>query len=807
MPTFMNDLKHALRSLLHSPGFTLAAVLTLAFGIGANSAMYSVMDRVLGPLPYKDQDRMAVILREDARQTPANVPFSAPVFQDYQREMTQAEAMVAFTPTTCTLAGDGDAQQIMAGRLTADFFRVTGFQPALGRTFLPEEDAASTPGTIILDHRFWQRRFGGDPGIVGRSIRLNGRDVQVIGIMGASFDLFPQLAGITLDAYVPMAFTAREREGRGYRSFFVFMRLKPGATLATATQEARRVHAGLNERYPGNADKDYLPRVAPIKETLGGMLRPPILALLGLVGFILLIACANLSNLLLARGFSRQRELSICAAMGATRRDLMSRLLAEGVVLGLLGGACALLVAHGLLIMLTRQLTSMNLGVVSISAAFGLNFRIVAFNFLLVALSMLVFSLIPAWQASRVQAADVLKEGSKGSGGRGQQRLRSALVVFEVALAMILLIGAGLMLRSLWATSRINPGFDTQRFLSVQFTLPPAKYPTSEARLATLRALLDRVGATPGVRLATITNTPPMQNNGSDTGYEVEGVTPPEGGYTNALFHNVAPGYFKAMGIPLLRGQDFQTVGENTCIINATMARLRWPGQDPIGKRLSTSGPQGPWITVVGEAANVQQIGLGSPDRTQIYFPSLSPGGMSSQSFCVRTEGSPLAVLPALRKAFRAVDPDVPLANPQTGEDLIQSNLGLPSILGILFSAFGLLGLLLASFGLYGLMSFVVGQRTKEIGIRMALGGQTKKVVAEVLKRGLVLTSFGLGIGVVLGVALGRAIASQLYGVSAADPLTMAVSAMVLGLVAMAATLVPALRAARVNPVEALRNE
>ncbi len=807
MNIFLNDLKHACRSLLRSPGFTLAAVITLALGIGANSAMYSVMDRVLGPLPYKDQDRLTVILREDPRQMPASVPFSAPVFGDFQREMNQAEAMTAFTFTTHSLSGDSGAQQITAARVTSDFFRVAGFQPALGRVFLPEEDAESAPGNIILDHKFWQRRFGGDPAILGRSIRLDGRDVTVIGIMGASFDLFSQLAGINFDAIEPMAFTARERQGRGYRSFFVFMRLKPGVSMASATQEARRIHAGLNERYPGSADKDYLPRVAPIKEAMGAMLKPPILALLGLVGFILLIACTNLSNLLLARGFSRQRELTICAAMGASRRDLMNRLLAEGVLLGVVGGACALLAAHGLLGLLTRQLASVNLGAASISATFGLNPRIVAFNFLLMAVSVLVFSLIPAWQASRVQAADTLKEGSKGSASGGQRRLRNVLVVFEVALAMILLVGAGLMLRSLWATSRIHPGFDTQHFLTVQFTLPPAKFPTPDARLALLRALLDRVGATPGIRLATLTNTPPLQNNGNDTSYQVEGLTPPEGGYTNALYHNVAPGYFRTMGIPLLRGQDFQVVGEDTCIINETMARLRWPGQDPVGKRLSTSGSQGPWITVAGVAANVQQIGLGSPDRTQIYFPSLSAGGMSYQSLCIRTEGAPMTVLPSLRQAFRALDPDIPLANPQTGEELIRASLMLPSILGILFTGFGLLGLLLASFGLYGLMSFVVGQRTKEIGIRMALGGQIRNVVGEIVWRGLVLTSFGLGIGVLVAVALGRAIASQLYGVSASDPLVMAISALVLGLVAMLATLIPALRAARINPVVALRNE
>ncbi len=801
------DLKHALRALLRTPGFTLAAVLTLAFGVGANTAMFSVADRMLGPLPYRDAARLTTFVREDPRQVPSEVPFSAPVFLDYQREMTQAEAMTAIGFDRYTLSGEGDAQQILITRVTEPFFRVAGFHPRLGTAFNVEDDREGAPGTMILNHGFWQRRFGGDPNIVGRTLRLNGQDVRVVGVMGPDFDLFEQVVGLAPEVFVPMAFSRDDLNGRYSRSFQVLMRLKPGSSPTAATADARRVHASLNEREPGNPDKDYLPRVAPVKEAVNKFIQPAILALMVVVGFILLIACANLSNLLLARGLARQRELTICAALGADRSRLIARLLAEGVLLGLAGALGALLVGALLLRVLGNLLSSINLGGVNVAVAFGLNLRVTLFTFALMAFALVIFSLLPAWRVSRIEVSSVLKEGAKGSAGPGQTRLRSALVVIEVALSMMLLVGAGLMLRSLQKLSGLQPGFETQNLLMVRVSPIPLKYPTPESRAAFARLLLERTAALPGVRATTLTDAPPLQNGGSDQSYVLDGITPPENGYTNALYHRVAPNYFATLGIPMRQGRTFEGFDEVGCVVNETFARNHWPSGDALGRIVRLGGRNGVRYPIVGIVPDTQQEAIGGKVRTQLYVPSSRLMVGSSTTLCVRTTLTPTSVLPALRQLLRDLDPDLPLAAPQTGEETLRSSLRLPTTLGILFAAFGGLGLLLAAFGLYGLMSFVVGQRTKEIGIRMALGGRPGTVVGDVTRHGLLLTALGIGIGVLASVGLGQMLASQLYGVGSADPLAMALSALVLLTVALAATLLPALRASRVAPMVALRDE
>lgn len=805
MAIFLNDLRHALHALLRAPVFSLAAVLTLALGIGANSAMYSMLHRILGPLPYKDQDRLTMLLREDARQIPPRVPFQGRVFLEYQEGMTQAEAMSALAPQALSLASDGEAQKVNGWRVNAPFFQAVGFQPALGRSFLPEEDREGAPATIILSHGFWKRHFGGDPGIVGRHLRLDDREVKVIGVMGASFDLFQRIGYGVPDALLPMAFTSAQREDRRARSYLVLMRLKPGATLASATQDARRVHRALMEQNPGSTDRNYLPRVAPIKEPMTAPTLAPMAALMGVAAFVLLIACANLSNLLLARGLARQRELTICAAIGAGRRALISRLMAEGAFLGFLGGTAAVLVASVLLEVLVRFVTSLNPRMGGLLTGLRVDPHLVGFTFLLAALAIAVFSLIPAWHASRVQATDVLKEGSRGSAGPGQNRLRSGLIVFEVAMAMILLAGAGLMLRSLWTLTRLDPGFNSQRLLTVQLSLPLHRLPTAQARAAFLRGLLDPVSQLPGVRSASVTGALPLGNRSSDSSYQIEGVPPPAEGYTNILTSMVVPGYFTTMGIPLLRGREPGQMDGEECVINETMARVHWTGQEPVGTRLSFNGPAGPWYTVVGVAKDVSQVNLGDPPRTLVYFAS--SWAVRSPTLCLRTTGAPLTVLPGLRNVLRAVDPALLVGQVRTGEELIQGNLTVPSLMGTLFTGFGLLGLLLASLGLYGLMSFVVKQRTKEIGIRMALGALMEVVVWEILKGGLQLTGLGLGLGVLAALALGRVLAHQLHGVSSADPVALAVAVLALTSMALLATLIPALRAARVDPVVALRED
>ncbi|MBK8725226.1 MAG: ABC transporter permease [Holophagaceae bacterium] len=803
MGVFLHDLSHAFRGLLRSPGFTATAVLTLALGIGANSAIFSLVDRMmLRPLPLPDPGRLMVVTEYSGRTAAPRDNLSWPDFLDLQREATQFTGLAALRSTGLNLTGDAEPEQVRAGMVTANFFDVLQVQPRAGRGFRAEEGQPGGPRAVVLSDRLWKRRFGADPALVGRTIRVNGDDTLVAGVLAPDFEFPYQLRGV--DLFVPMALTPDQRQSRGSHFLGGVGRLKPGATLASARQEVAAIIARLEKAYP-ESNTNYVAKVVPVQEEVLRKAKPVLWSLLGAVGFVLLIACANVANLLLARSAGRERELAIRAALGADRRRLVAQLLTESLLLGLLGGAAGLLVAQwaagGLGHILPLRLPP---------GGSALDGRVLAFTGVLSLATVLVFGAIPALQASRGDLQEGLREGSKGSASPVQQRLRSTLVAVEVALATALLVGSGLMLRSLWKLQHVDPGFDANGVVIASLDLPVRKYPGAAARRAFSEQVVQRLAAAPGVQSAATADIVPLNGMSTTSSYSVEGV--PDTDRPNVALHqDVSPGYFRTFGIPILQGRTFQAEDSAVVLVSRQMARRHWPGQDPVGKRISMAGDQGPWLTVIGVAGDVRYESLAEEPAPQFYLPLMDPAATGDRitllSVLVRGAAGPETLKPVLKAALREADPEMPLTRVRAMDDLLADDRRESRARTLLFSVFAGLALLLAAGGIYGVTSTLVAQRTREIGIRMALGAQVRDVLRLVVGQGFRTIGLGMGAGLVATVALGRLIQSQLMGISPLDPPTYTAVFAVLGAVALAATLLPALRAAKVDPAVALRTE
>ncbi|MGH9868054.1 MAG: ABC transporter permease [Candidatus Polarisedimenticolia bacterium] len=804
--SFTRDLRYALRGLRKAPVFTLAVVATLALGIGANTAIFSVVHAtLLRDLPFADPDRL-VMVWEDASKVgyPRDTPSPAN-YIDWRDQNGVFESMAAMASVGFNLTGSGEPERIEGARVSATLFPLLGVQPLLGRVFAPDEDRPGANQVVVISHGLWQRRFGSDPAIVGSPLALNGASVTVVGVMAPSFR-FPAVED---EIWIPMAFSADEAGRRGSHFLKVVARLKPGVTLAQAQTEMTGIAHRLEELYP-QSNTNVGAVVVPLHEQLVGNLRPALLVLMGAVGFVLLIACANVANLLLARTAARQKEISIRVALGAERRQLVRQFLTESLVLAALGGCAGLLLSQwGIGLMKTflpdalAQVKDVTLGA-----------AVMVFAMAVSVITGLMFGLAPAVQASR-QLSDGLKEGTRGSSsGRMARRVRGALVASEIAVSLVLLIGAGLLMNSFVRLRHVDPGFDPGRLLTMRIALSETTYRQAERRSAFYTELLSGLEALPGVESAAVTTNLPLTFTGNSIGISIEGrPDPPPGREIIVVTRVVSPDYFRTMGIPVTGGRPFTGADRDgsqpVAVISESMARLHWSGEDPVGRRIK-SGPSAsgnPYWTVVGVVKDVHQFDLGADPRPQIYLPYAQVGFFAPRDLVVRTSGEPLALAASVRRVVQDLDRDQPIAQVRTMEEIVSSSVGTQRFSTLMLGLFALVALALASVGIYGLISYSVSQRTREIGIRMALGAQRRDVLRLVIFEGMTLVLVGAGIGLLGALALTRLMQGLLYGVSAVDPVTFLATFLLLAAVALSACYLPARRAARGDQIAAIRCE
>ena len=807
MDTLFQDLRFALRGLLRRPGFTAAVVATLALGIGANAAIFSVVNAVLlRPLPYADPERLVMVWGRypDFGRTGTSLPD----FTDWRNGTTGTfEEMAALHSAPFNLTGLGEPEQLKADRVSANFFRTLGVRPMLGRGFLPEEErTGGDDDVVVLSHGFWQRRFAGDAGVVGRSIQLSGRPYTVIGIAPQGFRFLHDV-----DLWAPARIdTASMMQRRRSEYLGVFGRLKPGVTVERAGSELAGVLERVAAEFP-ETNSRLQSEVVSMKEDLVGKVRPALLVFSGAVGLVLLIACANVANLLLARAAAREREVAVRVALGAARGRLVRQLLTESVLIALVGAAVGLLIAVWAVSALragSPEGLLPRLGEVRVDPA------VVAFSIALAIGTGLLFGLAPALRLASGTLHDSLKEGSRGAAGGAQTRFRNGLVLGEVAVAVVLLVGAGLLIRSFERLNRVDPGFKPERVLTYGVVLPRSRYGEIAQLPPVYTQLLERTRQIPGVQSVALSNDIPMQGAGYVT-FAIEGRPQTTDGQVTEDVQpfSVTSDYFRTLGIPLRRGrliepQDVEGAPQ-VAVINEEMQRRYFVGRDPIGLRVTFGDPadtSSTWFTVVGVVGNVAQEGLTAKPYAQLYRP-LMQAPQRGMWVTVRTAGEPSSVAGAARAALKAVDPDLPANDVRTMEDRISENIAQPRVSVALLGGFSSIALVLAAIGIYGVVSYTVVQRTREIGIRMALGARPEGVLRLVIGQGLVPVAAGVVLGLVLALAATRLMRSLLFGVSATDPLTFAFVALFLGLVALVATYFPARRATRVDPLEALRYE
>jgi predicted permease len=805
--TVWRDVRFGVRTLIKSPAFTVVAVLSLALGIGANTAIFGVVNSILlRPLPYPEPERLMAVWHTPPQESfPGADRFSVSPgnYLDWKEQSRAFEQMAIYQYAGLSLSAGADPVPVTGAAVSSDFFSVLRTRVDRGRTFFPEEEQPGREQVVILGHGLWQRAFGADPNLIGRTVNLNSRSYSVVGIMPAGFD-FPASA----ELWVPLAWDGEERQTRAIHDYLVIARLKRDASLAQAQAEMSTISSRLEQQYP-EANKGWGAVVIPLKEDLVGDVRPALLVLFSAVGFVLLIACANVANLMLARGANRRKEIALRIALGATRGRIARQLLCESILLAATGGLLGLLLAGwgGPLLVRLSAGSLPNSGEVSVDS-WALGFT------LLVSLAAGVLAgVAPALQFSKNELSETLKQGSgRGGGGSVRQRTRKALVVCEVALSLILLVGAGLMIRSFWKLQNVNPGFDTGNTLAMSVGLPPTRYAEPQQQLDFHDRVLEQLAALPGVVAVGSTTTLPLTGGGSRQPFTVEGrPAPPVSEQPLAQTRYVSPDYFRAMGIPLRQGRAFEDRDREgapqVVIISEAMARRFWPGQNPVGQRLTASFhlKQGP-REVVGVVGDVKSNGLDDDAAATMYLP-FRQAPRPWITFVARTANDPQGfVLPA-SKAVYAVDREQALTNVRTMEQVLTESLSGRRFNMTLLITFAGLALVLAAVGVYGVMNYSVMLRRRELGIRIALGARALDVLRLVLGQGLALTLVGVGVGMAGAYALTRLMASLLYGVTATDFLTFGSVSGVIIIVGLLASFLPARRATKVDPMIALRSE
>jgi len=802
MKSLLQDVRYGLRRLSKSPGFTIVAAGALALGIGANTAIFSVVNAVLlRPLPYPAPDELVQVWETRPRQNMASVEASPNEFLAWAAEGRSFRHLAAVDFANYNLTGRGEPERVTAALVSAEYFPAFGVAPAAGRAFLAEEDQPGKENVVVLTHDFWQTRFGGDPSVLDQTVSLDGAACAVVGIMPRGFRL-PQDAKLAR----PIAFAPEARTRAGSHYLQVFGRLAGGVTREQAGAELSGIAARLEQTFAStNAGHGVV--LVPLREQLVGDVRPALLVLLGAVGLVLLIACANLANLLLARAEGRRKEVAVRAALGASRWRIVRQLLAESVLLAAAGGGLGLLLA----VWGVDLLVSLDPAGVQRVGEVALDAGVLAFTVALSLATGLVFGLAPALQASKTDFVETLKEGGRSSTGPARAgRLRGALVVSEVALTLVLLVGAGLLVKSFARLLDVDPGLDPRGVLTLDLSLPPAKYAERRQVAAFYERLLGEVAALPGVEVAGAVSVLPLGGDDNSNFVEIEGRPPLAPGQAlRAGRRNASPDYFRALRVPLKSGRALAPSdaadAPPAAVINEAMARAFFPGEDPVGKRLRT-GDNNPWVTIVGVVGDVRHRGLDVDTRPEMFFPhAQSPS--RQMSLVVRSGGDPLALVGAVRERVRAVDKDQPVGNVKTMEAWVAESVASRRFAVLLLAAFALVAAGLAAVGIYGVVSYGVAQRTHELGLRLALGAQRSDVLRLVIRQGMKMTLVGAAVGLAAALALTRLMAGLLYGVSATDPLVFAGVALLLVAVALLACYVPARRATRVDPMVALRHE
>ena len=805
-----HDLRYGVRMLWKNKSFTAVAVVALALGIGANSAIFSVVNTVLlRPLPYKEPGRLVMVWEDDTKHGFPNDTPAAANYVDWRDQNQVFEGMAAAADQSFNLTGAGEPERFDGKRVSANFFSLLGVEPQLGRAFMPEEDVSGANRVVVLSHGLWQRRFGSDSGLIGKSITLNGDGYTVVGVMPADFQFLSQEVGM----WVPIAFTPQQAANRGNHYLRVVARLKPGVTVEQAQSEMSTIAARLQQQYP-EQNIDLGTTVVSLHEEVVGNIRPALLVLLGAVGFVLLVSCANVANLLLARAAVRQKEIALRTALGASRLRLIRQFLTESVLLAALGGVVGLLLSvWG--VTLLKSFIPENISQVK---AIAVDARVLGFTILVTLLTGLVFGLAPAAQASKFNLNETLKEGGRdAAAARGSNRIRGLLIVSEVAISLVLLVGAGLLINSFMRLRSVDPGFRTDNLLTMSVVLPQQKYPDLARRTAFYTDMIRRVEALPGVRSAGVTNWIPLVKQGDSIGVTFEGQpvpVPGQGKLPIIATRIVSPHYFGSMGIPLLQGRVFEEGRDRVdspcvVVVGETVARRYWPDESPLGKRLSPGRPTTPedWCQVVGVVKDVRQLDLAAEPKPQMYLTYAQADFFAPRHLVVSTEGDPLALAGTVRKTVWEVDRDQPVSNVNTMEGVLSESIARQRFSTLLLGVFAGVALVLAAVGIYGVMSYSMAQRTREIGIRMALGAQKRDVLKLAVGQGLRLVAIGVGVGLVGAFALTRVMSSLLFGISATDPATLITISLILVAVALLASYIPARRAAKLDPLIALRYE
>ena len=811
MESFIKDLRHSIRSLSKKPGFTFVIVLTLALAIGANTAIFSVVNAaLLKPLPYREPDQLVHLWEATPQQNYPKREASYPDFQDW-RLCEAFEGMAAYRGGGGFMLTNADSsERIDAGVVSGNFFSVLGVAPLLGRSFDESYEKQGAERVVLLSHGFWQRHFAGDRNVIGKPILLSGNSYQVIGVLPPEFQFSPRGSA---EVWTPWQLSESIMTRRFMHFVNVFARLKPGVSLEQAKAAMQPITGKIAQDFADSHAGTSI-QVIPLHQQFVGNIKPLLVLLLIAVGVVLLIACSNVANLLLVRASGRQKEVAIRSALGASAWRLVRQLLTESLVLALAGGIVGLVLAHWGVDALISAIPDNLLNFMPYLRGVKIDGYALAFTAMLSLVVSLLFGLVPALQSAKTELQSVLKEGGKTSASSARQGLRNGLVVAEVALALVLLVSAGLMVRSLWGLINVDPGFNPQNLLTFTFTLPPAAYDSNEKIIVTRQQLMSRLAAIPGVQGAAMVGTLPLIGGNTTRFYPTSQPKPAPGDDVEANIRDVSANYFSVMGVRLIAGrylteQDTAT-SQNVVIINQSLAKRVFPNQEAVGQNITVTGESATPLLIAGVVADEKITGLDAQNTSVVYYPYQqdSSVGMAS-SVVVRTTGDPMNLSNVIRAECRKVEPGMSIFFVRTMEQIAATS---PATFArrypaMLIGLFAIVALLLAAIGIYGVISYTISQQTHEIGIRIALGARPGNILSLVMKKGMGLTLLGVAIGLVASFVLTRWMADLLFGVSATDPLTFAGIALLLIAVALTACYVPALRAMKVDPMVALRYE
>ncbi len=812
MQVLLQDLRFGFRTLRKNPGSTLVAILALGLGIGANTAIFSVINAVLiRPLPYPDADRLVVVFSNRKAKNLYRQKISEADYEDYRKRAAVFDQIGAYRAKPAVLTGKDLPEQVESASVSPALMDMLGLQPERGRRFAMDENEPGKNGVAVIGDGLWRRRFGADPNIMGTALILDGKPYQIVGVAPASFHLLDTPS----ELWIPYTPDPKELadSARGHVALTVIGHLRPGVSIQQAASAVVAVAHYLSEISPETND-NVSAEVLPLRDQLVGDVRTTLWTLIGAVAFVLLIACANVANLLLARAGAREKEIAVRTSLGANPIRLVRQLLTESVLLSLLGGLLGLLLAFWGVTALSNAAPA---GLAK-TGDISLDWRVLAFTFVISVATGILFGLAPALTSVRQDLNSTLKtSGRSTTGNRGRSRLRNLLVISEISACVVLLIGAGLLLRSFMKLNQVNPGFRTDHILTLQLSLPATRYPGLKVAQF-YQQLADRTAQLPGVQSAGMCRFLPLSGADASLNFQIEGQAPKSPGeQPRAKYRSVSPGYFSAMGIPLLQGRMLaRTDSDRTpkvVLLNQTAARLYWPNEDPIGKRILSGVDDNAWSTIIGVVGNVKHSGLDAVTNPETYYDylQLPPDDMGAiegtMSLVVRTAADPTNLIATIRNEVHSLDPDLPIFNVQTMENVVHGSVAQPRFRTLLLGGFAALALILAAVGLYGVISYSVAQRTNELGVRSAMGASPGDLLKLVVGQAARLAAIGIGAGLVLALIVGRGISRFLFGVSVLDPITFLGTAVVILLVTLIASYVPALRATRIDPVTALRTE